>query len=501
MKSILKFSLLFLGTFAFAQNNLIDTSTWTVGNGSVDGFWRLGSDSENVREMGVDPHGNTSVLWKAVPDAGDNQDGGWNSPYMSADHTKTYRFTVWIKKTNSNDGSTYFGPYAYDADDNANSRLLDGTVNVNPYFFAGDLPQLDTWYLLVGFLRESGYSSLVSEGGIYDLNGIKVQSITDFKFSSTSTQMRHRAYLYYDTNTADRQFFWGPTIYEVNGQEPSIQELLDSGTSGSGSEGTQQTVWSTSGNDIHYNDGNVGIGTTSPTAKLEVNGSSMKLGGFHTQTTLRIEATDESGAPAKAVGIELHGYEGRSKGIYITDKDTDHQWFIGEGYNYQGIGIGYSTSDQMEYGTNTKFFIGTTGNVGIGTMDPDMYKLAVKGKIRAEEIKVETGWADYVFTEGYDLPTLEEVEKHIQEKGHLINIPSASEVEANGIELGNMDRLLLEKIEELTLYILQQERQQKRLEQRTYQLEKQIRDLNTKMKPRKAKVCSRNGQGGIPYLR
>ena len=102
-----------------------------------------------------------------------------------------------------------------------------------------------------------------------------------------------------------------------------------------------------------------------------------------------------------------------------------------------------------------------TGNVGIGTTNPvptsgdPNYKLAVKGKIRAEEIKVETGWADYVFFKDYKLPTLEEVEKHIQEQGHLINIPSAAEVEANGIELGEMNKLLLEKVEELTLYIIE----------------------------------------------
>ena len=98
------------------------------------------------------------------------------------------------------------------------------------------------------------------------------------------------------------------------------------------------------------------------------------------------------------------------------------------------------------------------GNVGIGTQNIGEWQLAVGGKIRAEEIKVETGWADYVFKDTYKLPTLEEVEKHIQEKGHLINIPSALEVQTNGIELGKMNKLLLEKIEELTLYILDQER-------------------------------------------
>lgn len=99
------------------------------------------------------------------------------------------------------------------------------------------------------------------------------------------------------------------------------------------------------------------------------------------------------------------------------------------------------------------------GFVGIGTKTSEGYKLAVNGKIRAKEIKVETNWADYVFANDYNLPTLEEVEKHIQEKGHLINIPSAKEVEENGIHLGQISSKLLEKIEELTLYTISQEKE------------------------------------------
>ena len=108
---------------------------------------------------------------------------------------------------------------------------------------------------------------------------------------------------------------------------------------------------------------------------------------------------------------------------------------------------------------SSKISIYNNGGVSIGSGNPGSYKLAVKGKIRAEEIKVETGWADYVFKEGYDLPTLEEVEKHIQEKGHLINIPSAKEVKENGVQLGEMNKLLLEKIEELTLYVIELKKQ------------------------------------------
>ncbi len=137
---------------------------------------------------------------------------------------------------------------------------------------------------------------------------------------------------------------------------------------------------------------------------------------------------------------------------------------------------GWTIVDEALNGTaikNVNYKTTLPGNVGIGTSNPGSWKLAVKGKIRAEEIKVETGWADYVFKEDYDLPTLEEVEKHIKEKGHLINIPSAKEVEENGILLGEMNKLLLEKIEELTLYVLKQEK-------RIDQLQHQINIIRTK---------------------
>lgn len=97
-------------------------------------------------------------------------------------------------------------------------------------------------------------------------------------------------------------------------------------------------------------------------------------------------------------------------------------------------------------------------NVGIGTITPDS-KLAVNGTIHSKEVKVDmNGWSDFVFKKDYDLPTLEEVEKHIAEKGHLENIPSEEEVLKNGINLGEMNSKLLQKIEELTLYLIELEK-------------------------------------------
>ncbi len=112
---------------------------------------------------------------------------------------------------------------------------------------------------------------------------------------------------------------------------------------------------------------------------------------------------------------------------------------------------------RVNFGEND-LFLGYNGKLGIGTAIPDS-KLTVKGNIHAEEVKVDLSvpGPDYVFKEGYDLKSLGEVQNYIEEHGHLPNIPSAQEMEANGIQLGEMDMKLLEKIEELMLYVLKQQ--------------------------------------------
>lgn len=110
----------------------------------------------------------------------------------------------------------------------------------------------------------------------------------------------------------------------------------------------------------------------------------------------------------------------------------------------------------LKYNNTDYFNILNSGNIGIGITDPKN-KLDVNGTIHSKEVKVDMqGWSDFVFKKEYDLPTLAQVEKHINENGHLENIPNEEEVLKNGINLGEMNAKLLQKIEELTLYSIQQ---------------------------------------------
>jgi hypothetical protein len=111
------------------------------------------------------------------------------------------------------------------------------------------------------------------------------------------------------------------------------------------------------------------------------------------------------------------------------------------------------------------------GSVRIGNVAvPGGYKFAINGKMVCEEVKVKlasSGWPDYVFADNYQLKPLQEIEKFIIQNKHLPNIPSAAEVEKNGIEVGDMQKRMMEKIEELTLYVISLEKKVNQLESKS----------------------------------
>ncbi len=177
--------------------------------------------------------------------------------------------------------------------------------------------------------------------------------------------------------------------------------------------------------------GYVGIGTVSPTSPFQLAGE-FRLGGNAAYTDLLIHSA-----------TPLSGYNQTTNFMSATAP--------GSGIARTAIHL----KSQVSGGSNIMDLL-VDGRIGIGNVMPTE-KLEVNGKIRAKEIKVETsGWPDYVFSPSYNKMPLAELEKFIQKNGHLPEIPSAKEAEANGIELGEMNKLLLKKIEELTLHLIQQ---------------------------------------------
>ena len=183
----------------------------------------------------------------------------------------------------------------------------------------------------------------------------------------------------------------------------------------------------------------LGVGTLSPNHALVVQADDPVL-------EIRDDTSDNS---ANAARLELSE---RSGGSYNAGLFVRWDGALNRAY--------FGTTDG---GTDSQVLVIDRGsqNVGIGTenLDNSAYKLAVNGTIRAKEIIVESGWADYVFEPGYKLASLAEVDRHITEHGHLPDVPSATAIAQGGLPLGAMQATLLRKIEELTLHLIAMDRE------------------------------------------
>ncbi len=193
--------------------------------------------------------------------------------------------------------------------------------------------------------------------------------------------------------------------------------------------------------------GKVGIGTATPTQKLEVNGNVSVTG---VNSTL------------------LFGQEAVSAGNW-------GQWGIE--YDNANHGLNFWKPFGSNNFGNAFLFIKDDGNVGIGTnlssnTYNNSYKLAVNGTIRAKEIVVETVWSDFVFEPTYRLLPLTELEKFIKANNHLPAIPSADEISTNGLKVAETQTLMMQKIEELTLYIIELNKKFIELQAKIAELEK-----------------------------
>ncbi|MCG8384450.1 MAG: tail fiber protein [Cytophagales bacterium] len=195
-------------------------------------------------------------------------------------------------------------------------------------------------------------------------------------------------------------------------------------------------------------EGLVGVGLSSPGSKLHVQDG----------------PTGYSWSPiAGTVGIFEGGDSDRAFITILGKSNAQSELWFGDEERQNPGRIRYEHDrDALVFFTNglaNRMRIDKNGNVGIGTGTSSLTsKLAVKGDIHAEEVRVDLAVPapDYVFEEDYDLPTLESLQDYVQENKHLPEVPSAAEMETDGIDLGVMNMLLLKKVEELTLHLIEQ---------------------------------------------
>lgn len=199
---------------------------------------------------------------------------------------------------------------------------------------------------------------------------------------------------------------------------------------------------STAQNNHFPSSGDVGIGTTNPQAKLHVEGNVWGTGfKLNTNGLLKLRNFD---------GGDL-GFRTALSAIYDTQTNRALLEINGRNNYKDGVIV---KGDQLII----------DGKVAIGVdMVNSNHQLTLRGTMLAEGVKIRAfdnwDWPDYVFEDDYNLIPLDELEVSIKEKGHLPNIPSAEEVQNDGFELEKMQAKLLEKIEELTLYTIQQQKE------------------------------------------
>jgi hypothetical protein len=222
--------------------------------------------------------------------------------------------------------------------------------------------------------------------------------------------------------------------------------------------------------------GKVGIGTTNPTAALQLgdfgNGSSTQLviPGTYNFEQMRL---GQIGNGNMAMEFVNHNGGLSSDGIkFLVSADAGAP---GLQMQYATPATAYST---LSY--QTGLYMNFSGNIAIGTTNvPTGYKLAIAGNAIAESmtVKLQANWPDVVFKKNYALMPLSEVKTYIDKNQHLPEIPAAAEVEKDGVNLGEMNRLLVKKVEELTLYLIEKDKEEKSQQQQINELKKQMEIL------------------------
>jgi hypothetical protein len=271
-------------------------------------------------------------------------------------------------------------------------------------------------------------------------------------------------------------------------------QFQHSGSSNQASDNLSLQVYSPDGSNITANAlaingfGNVGIGTASPSAKLHIsnNGSSSSPTSPYSGDLI-IQGNPGNRTSTTGASLEF---------VIPANTDGSNPWGQARIIAVAGSSNTYNATGKMILGTRRSFDKGTgsgtawnygddvvidgAGNVGIGTTTvPLGYKMAVAGNAIAESItvKLQANWPDYAFKKNYGLMPLTDLKAYVDKNQHLPEVPTAEQVKKDGINLGEMNTLLMKKVEELTLYLIEKDKQDKIRQQEIEELKKQVEAL------------------------
>ncbi|CAH0277755.1 MULTISPECIES: hypothetical protein [unclassified Pedobacter] len=271
--------------------------------------------------------------------------------------------------------------------------------------------------LIGSFLSQARAQLGAAKGDAFEISSVGGTTIAN--------NMMHKSWLYRNNAGSD---WLSASLHDGIAVDVSfLQPQVNTRTWWERNPATGEQLWGDMGQTFMVlSGGNLGVGTLTPASKLEVAG----------EVNLKYNSIDGYWLKHTDLGGNIiAGFKRTGNDLLIRAFD----------------GIGFSVGNNETKAVT----ISTNGNFGIGTATPHE-KLSVNGNIRAREIKVEaTNWPDYVFEEGYNVGTLEGLESYIRANKHLPEMPSAKEAQANGVALGEMNKLLLKKIEELTLYVIE----------------------------------------------